>query len=517
MRFLTGDLGARLGVGATALTLALPAHADVTPAEVWDDLSELLEGVGYEVSVTESESGGNLMLGDLTLRMAIPESEGQAAGDVTVGLADLTLEDLSDGTVGLRFPSPMPIEVRVSEEGTEPVEMTLELAQQALSLVASGDPDALNYTYSAEATKLELIRLLAEGKELSRDVFSASLATGPLSGSSQVATADGKRRYSHSYQADELRYDLSGSDPEQPDSTGQVSGRVTGLTSRGESVIPEAAPGSDAAAIMGAGFEGSGTITFDSGQTTFALTDGGETMTGSSSSQGGSLKGAIDGTRMSYDFGLKALSYEAEGGDLPFPISAAIDELGLNLSMPLAKSDTPQDMALGVTLGGLTLSDAIWGIFDPGATLPRDPATLAFDLTGKVTPLVSVFDPAGLTKLEAEETPPAELNALTLNSLTVSAAGAEITGQGDFAFNQEDTESFGGMPAPEGEVTFNISGANGLIDKLIAMGLLSQQDAMGARMMLGMFTVPGSEPDTQTSTIEVNEQGQILANGQRIK
>ena len=66
-------------------------------------------------------------------------------------------------------------------------------------------------------------------------------------------------------------------------------------------------------------------------------------------------------------------------------------------------------------------------------------------------------------------------------------------------------------------MTFDISGANGLIDKLIAMGLLSQQDAMGARMMLGMFTVPGSEPDTQTSTIEVNEQGQILANGQRIK
>ncbi|MBE9637675.1 DUF2125 domain-containing protein [Salipiger mangrovisoli] len=513
MRFYTGGFG----TCATALALALPAQADVTPAQVWEDLSELLEGVGYEVSVSESESGGNLLLGDLTLRMAIPESEGQAAGDVIVGLADLTLEDLGDGTVGLRFPSPMPIEVRVTEEGGDPVEMTLELAQDGLSLIASGDPDALAYAYRAEATRLELVRLLAEGEELPRDVFSARLGTGPLSGTSAVSTSDGKRRYSHSYSTDELRYDISGSDPEQPDATGQVSGRLTGLSSRGESVLPESGDQADAAAIMSAGFEGSGSFTFESGQTSFAFTDGGDTMTGSSSSQGGKLDGALDGERMSYALALDSLTYEAEGGELPFPVSAAIEQVGLNLSLPLAKSDTPQDMAFGVTFGGLTLSDAIWGIFDPGGTLPRDPATLAFDLTGKVTPLVSVFDAAGLSKLEAEQTAPAELNALTLNNLTLSAAGAKITGQGDFAFNQEDTESFGGMPAPQGEVNFTLSGANGLIDKLIAMGLLSQQDAMGARMMLGMFTVPGAEPDTQTSKIEVNDQGQVLANGQRIK
>ncbi|WP_353473725.1 DUF2125 domain-containing protein [Salipiger sp. H15] len=513
MRYLTGIIGA----GAAALILSPPARADVTPAQVWDDLATLLKGVGYEVSVTESAAGGNLMLGDLTLRMAIPEAEGQAAGDVTIGLADITLEDLGDGTVGLRLPNPMPIGITVTEEGTDPIEMTLELTQEALGLIASGAPGALDYTYSAEATRLDLVRLVAEGEELPRDVFSATLSTGPLSGSSTVVTAEGKRRYSHSYETDELRYDMAGSDPEQPNSTAQISGRLAGLTSKGESVLSEPAPGADPAAIMGAGFEGSGRVAFASGQTSFAFTDGAETTTGSSSSQGGALEGSLDGTRMSYALNLDALNYEAEGGSLPFPVSAAIEQIGLNLSMPLAKADTPQDMGFGVTLGGLTLSDAIWGIFDPGATLPRDPATLALDISGKVTPLVSVFDPAGLTKLEEEDTAPVELNALKLNSLTLSAAGAKITGQGDFTFDQADTESFGGMPAPEGEVNFSLTGANGLIDKLITMGLLSQQDAMGARMMLGMFTVPGADPDTQTSKIEVNGQGQILANGQRIK
>ncbi|NDV99089.1 DUF2125 domain-containing protein [Salipiger sp. PrR002] len=513
MRVLTGVMGA----GVAALALTPPALADVTPEQVWDDLSGMLEGVGYEVSVTESPSGGNLLLSDLTLTMAVAAGEAQAAGDVTVAFGDLTFEDLGDGTVGIRFPSPMPIDIRVTEEGAEPVEMTLELGQEALEMIASGTPEAMDYSYSAAATSLDLVRLVAEGEELPREVISASLATGPLSGSSEVDSSDGTRRYSHSYKTDELRYDLSGSNPEEENATGQISGRMTGLASSGMSVIPDEMGSEDAAAFMAAGFEGNGRFTYETGQASFAVTQDGETMTGSSSSKGGSFEGSIDGTHLSYALSLDTLNYEAEGSSLPFPVSAAMDKVAYNMTLPLAKSDTPQDLALGLTLGGLTVSDQIWGIFDPGGSLPRDPATLAFDITGKATPLVSIFDPADLAQLEGEETAPAELNALSLNSLTLEVAGAKITGEGDFTFHNEDTESYGGMPRPEGAVNFTLAGANGLIDKLIAMGLLSQQDAMGARMMLGMFTVAGSEPDTMTSTIEVDADGHLLANGQRIR
>ncbi len=40
---------------------------------------------------------------------------------------------------------------------------------------------------------------------------------------------------------------------------------------------------------------------------------------------------------------------------------------------------------------------------------------------------------------------------------------------------------------------------------------------MGARMMMGLFAQPGDGPDTLVSTIEVKEDGSVLANGQRIK
>ena len=73
------------------------------------------------------------------------------------------------------------------------------------------------------------------------------------------------------------------------------------------------------------------------------------------------------------------------------------------------------------------------------------------------------------------------------------------------------------MPKPVGAVDLSLSGGNGLLDKLIAMGLFPQEQAMGVRMMMGLFAVPGDAPDTLNSKIEFTQDGQILANGQRIK
>ena len=99
--------------------------------------------------------------------------------------------------------------------------------------------------------------------------------------------------------------------------------------------------------------------------------------------------------------------------------------------------------------------------------------------------------------------------------------GSETRPQAGFAevtitFDNTDLESFDGMPAPEGEANLKLVGANALIDKLIGMGLVSEDDAMGARMMMGMFTVSAGD-DTVTSKIEVNDEGHVLANGQRLK
>jgi hypothetical protein len=35
--------------------------------------------------------------------------------------------------------------------------------------------------------------------------------------------------------------------------------------------------------------------------------------------------------------------------------------------------------------------------------------------------------------------------------------------------------------------------------------------------MMGLFTRPGEGPDSLTTKVEINEQGHVLANGQRIQ
>ena len=99
----------------------------------------------------------------------------------------------------------------------------------------------------------------------------------------------------------------------------------------------------------------------------------------------------------------------------------------------------------------------------------------------------------------------------------MSLVGTKLTGDGDFAFDNSNTEEFDGLPSPSGVANLELVGANQLIDTLIGMGIISDNDALGARMMMGLMAVPGEEPDTLNSTIEFTEDGQILANGQRIK
>jgi hypothetical protein len=112
---------------------------------------------------------------------------------------------------------------------------------------------------------------------------------------------------------------------------------------------------------------------------------------------------------------------------------------------------------------------------------------------------------------------PAVLYGLTVNDVTLSIAGAEITGKGGFTFDNTDLVTFDGLPAPTGAIDFDLYGVNGLLDTLGQMGLLPQEQSMGARMMLGLFARPGQGEDHLTSTIEVKADGSVYANGQQIK
>ena len=141
--------------------------------------------------------------------------------------------------------------------------------------------------------------------------------------------------------------------------------------------------------------------------------------------------------------------------------------------------------------------------------------TFAFGVDAQVTPFFDFLDP---TQQEAAmmSNIPGEVNGVQISELTLRGAGAEITGDGAFTFNNTDLQTFDGFPRPEGQATFTINGINGLVEKLIKIGLIPADQAMLPRMMLGMFATPVGD-DMLKSTIEFNAEGHVLANGQRLR
>ena len=313
-----------------------------------------------------------------------------------------------------------------------------------------------------------------------------------------------------------LSYDMAFNDPTSEDG-GTVQGGMSDLVFYGNANLPKELDGSDIQAMLDAGFSFDGGFEFAAGNTNFSGSDSGDVVSFASKSEGGDIKIAMDKSELVYDVSQRNSAINMSVPDLPFPISLDMALAGFRMALPIGQSDAPQDFGLAVTLDSFTMSDMIWGMLDPGAVLPRDPATIALDLAGKATVLFDLLDPEMAEAMDNGTAPPPMLNELAINKLLVTLAGAELNGDGDFVVDNTDMSFMGGFPKPTGALNLSLAGANGLLDKLIQMGLLSDQDAMGARMMMGMLAVPGDAPDTLKSKIEINAQGHILANGQRIQ
>ena len=283
---------------------------------------------------------------------------------------------------------------------------------------------------------------------------------------------------------------------------------------------PEEADGLEAFKMIGAlkaGFAFDGGFAYTDGSTSFEITENGGQTAGVSSSETGLLKVAMSEAGLHYGAEATGLKSNMTSSQFPFTIELTAEKSALSLTMPISASEDAQDFGLTVQLANFTTSEMLWAMVDPTGQLPRDPATLHLDVSGKATLSFDMMDPESITGVGTGAQNPGEVNSVNINALELTATGASLTGTGAFQIDNSDTQTFSGMPKPVGAVDLKLVGGNGLIDKLVAMGLLPEDQAMGARMMMGLFTIPSGTPDTLTSKIEVNDQGHVLANGQRLR
>lgn len=483
------------------------AFADLTANDVWSDWQSYFTSMGYTVTGDESITGDVTTISNMTLSLTFPEEDGQ----FQMVMPEMTLTENGDGTVTIGLPESFPMDVTGKADDEEFAAKVIYSHSQ-LNMVVSGTPEDMTYDYTADKLGISLDSIEVDGEPLPNEVFSIAVEAGDLAGRSRMQIGE-HRNITQAFNSDTLTYDLNFQDPENGES-GLINGQLGQLAFEGENVIPLDFDMSDPQAFYQAGFAFDGTFTYASGSTDLSGTSEGQAFSMNSTSEGGRFAASIDAERIAYDIAQNSTKLAVTTADLPFPIELSMASAGMNFEFPIQQSDEIQPFAFGFNMTDFTMSDVLWGIFDPAGALPRDPATIALDTTGTAKVLMNIFDPE--IDVESDEAP-GELHSLKISQLLVSLVGAKLTGDGDFAFDNSNTEEFGGMPSPSGVANLKLVGANQLIDTLIGMGLISDDDALGARMMMGLMAVPGDEPDTLNSTIEFTEDGQILANGQRIK
>jgi hypothetical protein len=501
---------------AAALPLALfsqAALADLTPSETWGDWKQYMQSMGYTVEGTESMEGANLTVSDV--RMVAPMPEG--GGSFDMALDSVSFNQNSDGSVAVVMPEEMPMMLDIPASGDEgkPVKMTITYTQTGHSMTAAGTAQDITYTYDAATVGVTLDDLQV-GPDTFGEENAKLVVTGTDMTSTTRMTVDTLRNYEQTGTLASLTYDVFINNPEDPNQL-KLTGGLGSMTFEGGGAIPlMLTDASDMAAMLASGFDVTGNFSYTDGNSMMAVTDPENgNFSSTTSSTGGNLGIEMGAGGLSYSGGQQDVSVNVQADTMPFPVDFSMAESAFNLTVPVSKAEEPQDFAFGLTLGEFEMSDMIWSIFDSQNRLPRDPATIMLDLSGKARLLTDLLAPDAAAQMAGEA--PGELESLTVNSLVVDAVGAKLEGSGDVTFDNSDMTSFNGMPKPVGEVNLMLAGGNALLDNLVAMGIVPQEQATGARMMMGLFAVPGDAPDTLTSKIEFTQEGQVLANGQRIK
>ncbi|MGR3803338.1 DUF2125 domain-containing protein [Marinibacterium profundimaris] len=509
MRHLTSSCAVAALMSAA---FAQGAAADITAEEAWTTLRDMMTGSGYESSATESRDGDALVISDTVFTM----SSDDADATTSVDFGTLRFVETGDGSVTVEMPEVLPVISSFSDPETgEEVTLHMDVIQKGASLALSGDPDNVTQTYAASSVEVALTSIDAPDEALAPDAVKVSMIMQGLTSDTTIGSGE-PRPVEMSAKATSVSFDM-GVDMED-EGSGAAKGEMTDVSFTGTATLPsETSAGGDLVELMQDGYMLDGTFSHQGSTVTFSGEGDGSTFEAQSSSESGEFDMNVDAESLTYALRQVASSIAVTTSDLPFPLEVQAAGLEAGFTLPLAESEEPKDFALLVNLQDFVMSDMIWMMFDPEGVLPRDPASLMVDLAGQAKLFVNLLDSEETEELAATGAAPGQLEAIDINAIKLDLVGASLNGSGSFTFDNSDLATFGGMPKPTGSLDLSLAGGNALLDKLMTLGVIGEEEAGGARMMMGLLAVPGDEPDTLNSKLEINEQGHITANGQRIQ
>ncbi|MEM8538208.1 MAG: DUF2125 domain-containing protein [Pseudomonadota bacterium] len=501
---MKGSFGLRGAVCAAALFAGGAAQADVTAADVWADWKDQLSAYGDD-NVTigaEETSSGVVTVRDLVIQVVDVEAT------ITTTVDTITFNEQSDGTVRITMDDSVPLVIENTADG---VVINVNLNQNNLEMIVSGEPDAMNYAVTADAYSIALQDVVDGDMTLTGE---ASLTANNVDFAYTTTVGDLRTlTYEGTVESTDFIIDF-----QIPGGNGEyitAGGQYGKMDMQADMTLPLDADfeNPDNLFVDGFGFDGGYTI--DGLEFVMDVNAEGDQIAGSGIMGAAALDVRLDSTVLAYDAKTTDIDFSFTSSGFPLPIEVSLGEYGIGLLMPAAQSEEAADFGLSFDLVDLAISDSIWGLFDPGQVLPRDPATFQLALAGKARVLADLFDPAQQAALASTDAP-FEPQEITLETLNLSVAGASVTGDGMFTFDNTDTTTFAPLPRPEGEATIQINGLNQLLDNVVSMGLVPADQVMGPRMMMGMFARSTGDDQMETS-IEILPDGQVNVNGNRVR
>jgi uncharacterized protein YneR len=482
-----------------AMLLGGTAHAALTADQVWQSWKDAAALVGLTVSAaTENNSDGVLTLNGVSIA-----PEGMAG----LTISDLTLTEEDDGSVTIVPGADIGVAMEAPSEGS------VKLTHDGLMLTAREADGGMAYDY--EAAQLDVVYdtkypgVSFDGSEAPTVASAGTVGFTNLSGT-YSDTPGTNRVFGLDIMADSLAYNTSLDDPGmemKQVSTSETAGIEMSMEFALPTTIALAAIASpaDFATALNEGL--SVNLTTKQG-------DSNGTVKQESAFMPMDLMIGAGGGEGTLVFNKDTFSVKSQGGGLniesapglmPVPLKITSGAVQVDMTTPVIATEAAGDYSFVLKLADFSLNEEAWAMFDPNATLPRDAAQIAIDISGKTTmdlPALVASETSGVPYIPAPE-------SLNITELGLQVAGAALAGTGAFTFDNSM-----GIPMPLGEANVSVTGANALIDGLIGIGMMTEEDAMGARMMMGMFMVPGANPDELTSKIEAKEGMQILVNGQ---
>lgn len=530
------------------MAMSVPALADVTPAEVWQNSVDFYKSNGYEVAEgSREEAGDTLIVKNVVL------SQKTEGGTLDITIPEVNLKDTGDGKVTTTASETSNIVGAFTTDDDKSVNVKATIKMPGAATVSSGDKADMTH----QATLPELVITVDEVKTEDETLANLLTMTGKdVSYTQHIVTteANTKADIQGAVASLNAKVDIDSKDDEGQPVVVKADWTVQNLQSTGTTTLPaNVNMNENLDAAIKAGLNADGT--FQAGESKLVLNmdvpneeEGAERdkidANVDTAAITGTFKIAADG--LTYLVDTDGIKVAMTTNSAPFPINFAMDSVTTGLQFPIQKSDTPAPFKLNYELAGVTLGDEIWNLFDSQKKLPRDPMSLAVDLTGAAKVNVDILDPAAMQALDdadqADGTPdpsdtaaPAEdadvtdgtdttgvdvvdtpepfaPTELTINQIALSGLGAKINAEGELKAPEGGT-----LETPIGTISARYEGVNTLLGKLVEAQLVPEDQLSGIRMMMAMFAKPAAGDDVLTTDLEFKEGGSVFANGQQIK